>query len=46
MESSPNDRIWGIRFDTEQALDNVDKWGENRLGKALMRVRDQLRQMK
>ena len=46
VETSPNDRIWGIGFDTEHALDNVDKWGENRLGKALMRVRDQLRQVK
>ena len=43
VETSPNDRTWGIGFDTEHALDNVDKWGENKLGKVLMKVRDQLR---
>ena len=42
VETSPNDRVWGIGFDTEHALGNVDKWGENKLGKVLMRVRDQL----
>ena len=46
VETSPNDRIWGIGFDTEHALDNVDERGENKLGKVLMRVRDQLRYMK
>ena len=45
VESSLNDRIWGIGFDTEHALDIVDKWGDNKLGKALMRVTDQLRHM-
>ena len=44
VETSPNDRVWGIGFDTEHALDNLAKWGENRLGKALMRVREQLKQ--
>ena len=45
VETSPNDRVWGVGFDTEHALDNVDEWGENKLGKVLMRVRDQLRHM-
>ena len=40
---SPNDRIWGIGFDSEDAMDHQNEWGANRLGKALMRVRDKLR---
>ena len=43
METSPNDRVWGIGFDSEHALGNENEWGENKLGKALMRVRDQLK---
>jgi ribA/ribD-fused uncharacterized protein len=43
VETSPNDRFWGIGFDTENAEGNVGNWGENRLGKALMRVRDRLK---
>ena len=43
VEASPKDRIWGIGFDSDTALGNEDKWGENKLGKALMRVREQLR---
>ena len=42
VETSPNDRVWGIGFDTEHALSNVKDWGENKLGKALMRVREQM----
>jgi ribA/ribD-fused uncharacterized protein len=40
---SPNDRIWGIGFNSEEAMDHQSEWGANRLGKALMRVRDKLR---
>ncbi len=43
VETSPNDRIWGVGFNTEQAPGNEDRWGENKLGKALMRVREQLK---
>ena len=39
VEASPNDKIWGIGFDSENALKNKDQWGQK---KALMRVRDQL----
>ena len=42
VETSPNDRFWGIGFDTEHALSNEASWGQNKLGKALMRVREQL----
>ena len=45
VESCPNDRNWGIEFYTEHALDNVDKWEDNKLGKTLMKVKDQLRYM-
>ena len=37
VETSPNDGIWGIGFDSEHALDNVDKWGENKLGNTTAR---------
>jgi ribA/ribD-fused uncharacterized protein len=45
IETSPNDRFWGIRFDTESAEANVENWGKNRLGKALMRVRERPRKV-
>jgi ribA/ribD-fused uncharacterized protein len=38
--TSPKDRFWGIGFDTESAEANIENWGENKLGKALMRVRE------
>ena len=43
VEASPNDRIWGIGFNSEEALGREKEWGMNRLGKALMRVREKLR---
>ncbi|MCJ1459064.1 hypothetical protein MMC28_009441 [Mycoblastus sanguinarius] len=42
VETSPNDRVWGIGFNTEDAQGKGDEWGENKLGKALMQVRTQL----
>lgn len=43
-ESSPYDKIWGIGFEAEKAI-NVDvrEYGENLLGKASMQVRDELK---
>lgn len=35
VEASPLDRIWGIGYDEKTALDNIDNWGENLLGKIL-----------
>ncbi|KAK5102691.1 hypothetical protein LTS08_003491 [Lithohypha guttulata] len=42
VETSPNDRLWGVGFNTEEAEANVKDWGENKLGKALMRARKRL----
>jgi len=44
VETSPNDRLWGVGFNSEDALEHVAEWGENKLGKALMRVRERLKQ--
>ncbi|KAK3110420.1 hypothetical protein LTR53_015303 [Teratosphaeriaceae sp. CCFEE 6253] len=44
VEASPTDRIWGVGFGAATAEANREQWGENRLGKAMMAVRDQLRQ--
>ena len=39
VEASPVDRVWGIGFPEETAFANIDKWGENLLGKCLMELR-------
>lgn len=43
VETSPNDRVWGIGFNSEDAVGKESEWGENRLGKALMRARERIR---
>lgn len=43
VEASPYDRIWGIGYDQSEAMLNIDNWGKNLLGKALMEVRNQLK---
>lgn len=40
VEASPYDRVWGIGFSKANATVNINRWGENKLGKALMMVRD------
>ncbi len=35
VEASPYDRIWGIGFYDYEAIQNIDNWGENLLGKIL-----------
>ena len=43
VEASPDDRIWGIGFNSEDGEEREGEWGANRLGKALVRVRNRLR---
>lgn len=43
VEASPFDRIWGIGYDRNTALANIEDWGLNLLGKALMKLRAELR---
>ena len=43
VEASPSDRIWGIGFDAHDAEGNEPDWGTNKLGEALIRVRDRLK---
>lgn len=44
-EASSQDRVWGIGYTAKEAMmhQNEQHWGENRLGKALMEVRERLR---
>ena len=44
VEASPYDRIWGIGYSASNAV-KVDKikWGQNLLGKCLMKVRETLK---
>jgi ribA/ribD-fused uncharacterized protein len=46
VEASPSDRIWGIGFDAENAEGKEEEWGKNKLGNALMKVRERLRSIK
>ena len=43
-EAAKEDRVWGIGFTAQEASLHKDqsRWGENRLGKALMEVRSRL----
>lgn len=42
-EAASRDRVWGIGYSAKHAMANEKHWGENRLGKALMAVREYLR---
>lgn len=44
-EAASEDSVWGIGLTAEEArrMNNEERWGENRLGKALMEVRSRLR---
>lgn len=47
-EAAKKDRVWGIGFTAQEATLHKDqsRWGENRLGKALMEVRSRLQEKK
>ncbi|PNS20780.1 hypothetical protein CAC42_2711 [Sphaceloma murrayae] len=42
-KASPYDRIWGVGFKAQVAEENRGGWGENLLGKAIMKTRERLR---
>jgi len=43
IEASPYDKIWGIGMGIDNPkLLNVDKWGQNLLGKAITRARNEI----
>lgn len=42
-EVSSRDRVWGIGYKAKYALAQEQHWGENRLGKDFMAVRERLR---
>lgn len=45
VEASPRDRVWGIGFGASGAdRAGRERWGQNLLGKALMEVRERLRE--
>lgn len=42
LGASPFDRVWGIGYDQDHALQNQSNWGENLLGKTLTFYRESL----
>ena len=42
VEASPEDRIWGIGFYDNEAIQNFENWGENLLGKILTELATEL----
>ncbi len=42
VEASPYDRIWGIGYGVDDAMDNIDTWGMNLLGEILNEIGDEL----
>ncbi|EWC48702.1 hypothetical protein DRE_00007 [Drechslerella stenobrocha 248] len=44
VEASPRDKIWGVGFGAANAPKRRERWGLNLLGKALMDVRERIRQ--
>jgi ribA/ribD-fused uncharacterized protein len=44
VEASPYDRVWGVGYRAKDAEKNRKRWGLNLLGKALMTVRERLKE--
>lgn len=42
VEASPYDKIWGVGYDEANALNNIDNWGMNLLGKMLTELSNEL----
>ena len=42
VEASPYDRIWGIGYYDYDAINNINNWGENLLGKILTELSSEL----
>lgn len=42
VEASPYDKIWGIGYTNQEALDNFDEWGENLLGVILTEISNEI----
>jgi hypothetical protein len=42
VEASPEDNVWGIGFDEDEAIANIDNWGQNLLGKILTELSNEL----
>lgn len=42
VEASPYDRIWGIGYTAQDAMQNIDNWGENSLGKILTEISNEI----
>lgn len=44
VEASPYDKVWGIGFSEKNVnINDQTEWGENLLGKILMKVREELK---
>ena len=43
VEASPFDRIWGIGYNSQDAIANIDNWGENLLGKMLTELAQEIK---
>lgn len=43
VEASPKDRIWGIGYDSYSAIENIDNWGQNLLGKILTELAQEIK---
>jgi ribA/ribD-fused uncharacterized protein len=42
VEASPYDKIWGIGYDVENAIENLNDWGQNLLGKILTELSNEI----